>query len=340
MALDEAALAKVRDEYSWGRVMTVTTTDDARLDKIANVVRGLFKATVKNIIEIGEHLAEAKVLAGHGNWLGWLELEFKWSDRTAQRFINAYERFGANPTLVSDLDPSSVYLLAAPSTPETARDEVIERAKSGPVSHQQVKEIVNKRKTAARPRKPKPTVEPTRGVERSQAPTPKSGPIISPAVAPALAPPQDAPVDLVPDRSRRIIPDIDPVAVARKQVDGIVYELEAVAKRLADADGTTVIAAMSMDQRREYASRLRGTSQIINEWVSDLEPPVNTQQAECTAVAEAKQAATEDALWVIPAAESAAAAAAPTVSARGAVDDGLDIPEFLRRITMPALAAE
>jgi hypothetical protein len=60
------------------------------------------------------------------------------------------------------------------------------------------------------------------------------------------------------------------ITVARSRLKYAVYELEAVAKRLADIDSTKVIAAMSMDQRRAYAEQMRGVSQVIDEWVADL----------------------------------------------------------------------
>jgi hypothetical protein len=56
-------------------------------------------------------------LAGHGNWLPWLEREFGWTDKTAERFIQvANVKFDKLSNL--DIGVSSLYLLAAPSTPE------------------------------------------------------------------------------------------------------------------------------------------------------------------------------------------------------------------------------
>jgi hypothetical protein len=38
---------------------------------------------IGDIIEIGRLLTEVKKIAGHGNWLPWLDREFGWSDSTA-----------------------------------------------------------------------------------------------------------------------------------------------------------------------------------------------------------------------------------------------------------------
>jgi hypothetical protein len=127
--------------------MTETTmvalTDPFLADR-ANQIRALGKRVVADIIEIGRLLAECKEHCGHGNWLPWLDAEFGWNERTAQRYINDYDLAGKYDNL-SDLGigVSIVHLLAAPSTPEAAREEVIERAEAGErLRHQDIREII------------------------------------------------------------------------------------------------------------------------------------------------------------------------------------------------------
>ena len=98
----------------------------------AAVIRALGKRVVGDIIEIGRRLTEAKRLAGHGGWLPWLDDEFGWTDRHARNFMSVYE-MASKSEKFSDLNlsVSGLYLLAAPSTPEEAREAVIERAKNG-----------------------------------------------------------------------------------------------------------------------------------------------------------------------------------------------------------------
>jgi hypothetical protein len=73
-----------------------------------------------------------KKIAGHGNWLPWLEREFGWSEDTANRFMSLNRLQGDIPQIAEyDLPVSGLYLLAAPSTPDEARAEVIERAEQG-----------------------------------------------------------------------------------------------------------------------------------------------------------------------------------------------------------------
>jgi hypothetical protein len=136
------------------RKMTVPTTcaieaqdptTAAALIEHARQIRELGKRTVDQIIEIGRRLIECRKLVGHGAWLPWLEREFGWSDRTARNFMRAYDLAGSKLEKFSDLSlpVSALYLLAAPSTPERVRDDVIARAEAGEaISTADVKEAI------------------------------------------------------------------------------------------------------------------------------------------------------------------------------------------------------
>jgi hypothetical protein len=91
----------------------------------------------------------------HGDWLPWLERELGWSDQQARRFIHVYElshQGKFNKLLNLDVPISGLYLLAAPSTPEVARAEVIARAEAGEkLEHNTVKKIVLEKKKLIRP---------------------------------------------------------------------------------------------------------------------------------------------------------------------------------------------
>jgi hypothetical protein len=100
---------------------------------------------VHDVIEIGRRLTDAKARCGHGNWLPWLEREFGWSDSTALRYMQAHQFATDKSVTVTDLSLKSLYLLAAPSTPEAARDEVIERSEAGEhLTPAQIKETIDK----------------------------------------------------------------------------------------------------------------------------------------------------------------------------------------------------
>lgn len=99
----------------------------------AEAIRTLGRRTVEGVIEIGRRLTESKKLCGRGNWLPWLEREFGWSRQTADNFINVYEANGKVPNFgnLLSLPLSSLYLLAAPSTPEAVCTEITGRVAAG-----------------------------------------------------------------------------------------------------------------------------------------------------------------------------------------------------------------
>jgi hypothetical protein len=98
----------------------------------AEAIRHLGKQMVADAIEIGLRLSECKQLLGHGNWLPWLDHEFQWSERTALNFMRIHE-LSLKSANVADLDlpASALYLLAAPSTPEAVRADILARADAG-----------------------------------------------------------------------------------------------------------------------------------------------------------------------------------------------------------------
>src|SRR5262249_62409818 len=85
--------------------------------------------TIDSVIETGRRLADVRDNhLDHGEWLPWLKREFKWSRQSADNFIHVYEAHaqGKLPTRWQ-LPLNAFYLLAAPSTPEEARTEIIDR---------------------------------------------------------------------------------------------------------------------------------------------------------------------------------------------------------------------
>jgi phage N-6-adenine-methyltransferase len=99
----------------------------------ADVIRGLTKRVIGDIIEIGRRLSSCRTLLKEGTgWRHWLETELRWSPQTAGRYIQVWEATFQHSNLEHlNLSISGLYLLAAPSTPEEARTEIIERAENG-----------------------------------------------------------------------------------------------------------------------------------------------------------------------------------------------------------------
>ena len=65
---------------------------------------------------IGQRLIEAKARLPHGKFLPWIESEFRMSDWTAQNMMRVAKSFAGKSEMITDLAPSALYALAAPST--------------------------------------------------------------------------------------------------------------------------------------------------------------------------------------------------------------------------------
>jgi hypothetical protein len=110
----------------------------------ARHIQQLGRRAIRDIVEIGRRLTDAKRLLGHGRFLCWLAAEFGWSGRSAERFMRVFELAHESDKL-SDLGlpVSAFYLLAAPSTPDAAIEEVASRAGNGNgLSLAEVKDII------------------------------------------------------------------------------------------------------------------------------------------------------------------------------------------------------
>jgi hypothetical protein len=72
--------------------------------------------------------AEVKERLPHGQFIPWIEREFAWSERATRRFMEVHERVKTANLADLNIDVSALYLIAAPSTPEPVRQQVITRA--------------------------------------------------------------------------------------------------------------------------------------------------------------------------------------------------------------------
>jgi hypothetical protein len=116
-------------------ILDPTIADDGWLNEHAGVIRMRARRAVGDIVEIGNRLITCRDRIrekyGHGNWYPWLEKNFGWSVDTADRYMHIAELGESRNLRDLDMPVSSLYLLAAPSTPEEVRDEIFDRAEAG-----------------------------------------------------------------------------------------------------------------------------------------------------------------------------------------------------------------
>lgn len=120
-------------------------------------IKTLMRRAAQDIIDIGAKLIEVKDQLQHGEFGNWLKSEFNWDARQAQRMMNVADAFKNDNLSDLKIGASALYLLAAPSTPDEARQEAIQKAEAGEVvTHAVAKAIVAQHKPAEPPRQPPP----------------------------------------------------------------------------------------------------------------------------------------------------------------------------------------
>jgi hypothetical protein len=137
--------------------------NERMLGEHADEIRRLGKRVVSDIIEIGERFTECKRLTGHGYWAAWLHQQLGWGEDTALNFMRVFEMSKSRNFRDLNIGVSTLYLLARPSTPESAREEILNRAQAGkPIKVGEVESIINQHKSEARdPCRDKPPTDMT-----------------------------------------------------------------------------------------------------------------------------------------------------------------------------------
>ena len=121
-------------------ITTTTSLSTKEMEEIADRIRARIRRTVEDIIETGRDLATVKDSMGFGEFTKWLDLEFSMTDRTARNYMRAAAWAEGKTEIISDLSPTTLYLLAAPSTPKEIQAEVVSDLRSGkPVEVQRIK---------------------------------------------------------------------------------------------------------------------------------------------------------------------------------------------------------
>lgn len=116
---EERDYSKLRYDYEQIDAEHRERVQAAAVDILANGRRAK-----ESILAMGERLKEVKALLPTGTFMQWVETEFELDLRTAENYMNVATIYGGRIEIISILNPTVLYLLAAPSTPDGARDEV------------------------------------------------------------------------------------------------------------------------------------------------------------------------------------------------------------------------
>lgn len=137
--------APVRPDWSIGLASDVI--ESAR--QAAGRIRARHRGMVEGILDTGQDLLAMKSKLGHGKFGAWVEASFGWSVRTAENYMRVADEFGDNRELVTQLPPTTLYGLAAKSTPRHVREDIIVEIEGGSVPNSKtVKERIRAAKQA------------------------------------------------------------------------------------------------------------------------------------------------------------------------------------------------
>ena len=113
-------------------------------------IKGLIRQTARDIVEVGQKLAEVKLKLKHGQFRNWLKSEFNWSISSATKFMQVSEKFKNVNFTHFNFSTSALYILAAPSTPESAREYALDIASQGEnITYSLAKLIVKRHKESS-----------------------------------------------------------------------------------------------------------------------------------------------------------------------------------------------
>lgn len=106
-------------------------------------IKSLMRRTAEDIIDIGLKLIEIKEILGHGKFNEWLKAEIDCGEWTARKFMEVSRKFKSVNFTDLEIAPSALYLLASKKTPDSAVDEILNRARQKErITHSTAKAIL------------------------------------------------------------------------------------------------------------------------------------------------------------------------------------------------------
>lgn len=127
--------------------LTPKTRD--QIQELTLDIRNRLRRCAQDIYQIGYDLCLIKQELQHGQFRAWLKTEFDWSISAANKFMQVSRQFQPQDLETVDISPSALYVLAAPSTPQTVRNEALEKAKQGQtITFSLAKKLLKQERTA------------------------------------------------------------------------------------------------------------------------------------------------------------------------------------------------
>ena len=113
------------------------------LQQEATEIKTILKRTVENTLEMGRKLIKVKEILPYGQFKLWINKEIGLHHSTAIHFMRVWNTFGDCQKTISEsgLSVTVLYMLAAPSTPDDFRDQIIELSQEKTITLELVKKL-------------------------------------------------------------------------------------------------------------------------------------------------------------------------------------------------------
>jgi hypothetical protein len=117
-------------------------------------IKGRFRTTISQIVEIGRDLKAIQKRMPHGAWGPWIDAEFGFSGHTALHYMNLAKFMEGKSETVSDLPQACLYALASPTADAVVVKQVVDAVEAGepPPTTAAVKEKLAEARAAERKR--------------------------------------------------------------------------------------------------------------------------------------------------------------------------------------------
>lgn len=141
--METEAMTKV-ESFDYG---SLSVDLQITLKTAASDIKTRMRRAGEDVFEIGRILCEIKAKLKHGQFMRWVSAEFGMGHSQVLRLIQVHQKFGDQNRHFGEFQPSVLYLLAAPATPDEAIAEAVERVESGETpTVNETKEIIARHK--------------------------------------------------------------------------------------------------------------------------------------------------------------------------------------------------
>ena len=144
-------MLELATENNSGLAGNPNTLQTQKREYLTQQAKNVLKRTAQDILDLSQICHEYRQEFGYQDYIEWVKNDLGLAETMGKRMLNVAERFSVGSNLdLKEIHVSALYALAAPSVPESARQEAIDLAESGEkVTHADAQELIRAHKLIA-----------------------------------------------------------------------------------------------------------------------------------------------------------------------------------------------